>query len=147
MYKMEGLFTSSSNTLGHRVCVDYVYVCIHNTHCMYSVLCCVVLFAGVPVTPSNVMRAVREVEDWWGEDGLGRYLSIPQSKREEIRQKFSDELEQKQQLISYWINTDPFASWRRLIDALELIKEAEVAASLRSNAEPLTGIIDYHSEL
>ena len=50
-----------------------------------------------------------------GGGGLGFWLLIPESKREEIRQKFPDEMEQKKQLISHGINTDPLASWRRLI--------------------------------
>ena len=86
------------------------------------------------------MREVREVEDWWGERGLGYQILIPESKREEIRQKFPDEMEQKKQLISHWINTDPLASWRRLIPALDYMKEAKIADSIRSYAEPLTGM-------
>ena len=73
------------------------------------------------------------------EDGLGYWLFIPRSKREEIRQKFPDEMEQKKQLISYWINTDPLASWRRVILALDLMKQTKMADSIRSYAEPLTG--------
>ena len=106
--------------------------------CFSGVLVCVV--AGVPLTPSNVMREVREVEDWWGERGLGRWLFIPESKREEIRQKFPDEMKQKKQLIIYWINTDPLASWRRLILALDVMRETKTADSIRSYAEPLTGM-------
>ena len=85
------------------------------------------------------MREVREVGDWLGEEGLGFWLLIPQSKREEIRQKFPDEMEQNKQLISHWINTDPLASWRRLILALDAMKETKMADSVRSYAEPLTG--------
>ena len=99
---------------------------------------CVV--AGVPLTPSNVMREVREVEDWWGESGLGTCLYIPESKIEEIRLKFPDEMEQKKQLITCWINTDPLASWRRLIVALDWMEETKTADSIRSYAEPLTGV-------
>ena len=106
--------------------------------CFSGVLVCVVL--GVPLTPSNVMREVREVEDWWGERGLGDLLWIPQSKIKEIRQNFPDEMEQKKQLITYWINTDPLASWRRLIMALDSMKETKTADSIRSYAEPLTGM-------
>ena len=103
-------------------------------------MCVFVPTPVVPLTPSNVMRAVREVKDWWGSRGLGRCLSIPESKREEIRQNFPDEMDQKKQAISYWINTDPLASWRRLITALDRMRETKLADSLRSNAEPLTGI-------
>ena len=103
-------------------------------------MCVFVPTPVVPLTPSNVMRAVREVEDWWGACGLGYYLYIPESKWEEIRQNFPDEMDQKKQAISYWINTDPLASWRRLIRALDVIRKTKLADSTRSNAEPLTGI-------
>ncbi|CAI8020102.1 hypothetical protein GBAR_LOCUS12027, partial [Geodia barretti] len=84
------------------------------------------------------MREVREVGDWWGERGLGYCLYIPPSMRKEIRQKFPDEMEQKKQLISHWINTYPLASWRRLIGALDEMEETKMADSIRSYAEPLT---------
>ena len=103
-------------------------------------MCVFVPTPVVPLTPSNVVRAVREVERWWGVGGLGYYLSIPNSKWEEIRQTFPDEMDQKKQAISYWINTDPLASWRRLITALDKMRETKLADSIRSNAEPLTGI-------
>ena len=103
--------------------------------------CCT---AGIPLTPCNVMRVVSEVEKWWGGIGSGSLadsLYIPESKQEEIRQKFSDEVEQKKQAISYWINTDPLASWIRLITALEEMGQARLANSIQSNAEPPTGIV------
>ena len=98
--------------------------------------------AGVPLTPSNVVGLVREVRVWWGGYGsvsLAGCLSIPESKQDEIRHVFPDEMDQKKQSISYWINTDPLASWRRLITVLDAIGETELADSIRSNAEPLTG--------
>ena len=93
------------------------------------------------------MRAVREVEEWWGgvvDDVLIGWLFIPQSKQDEIRRNFPDEMEQKRQAISYWINTDPLASWRRLIRALDAKAETKVANLIRSNAEPLTGIVTLY---
>ena len=102
------------------------------------------LYADVPLIPSNVMRAVREVMGWWGVTALADRLSIPQSKQDEIRRNFPDEMEQKRQAISYWINTDPLASWRRLITALDWMGETKVADSIRSNAEPLTGIVTMY---
>ena len=79
------------------------------------------------------------VERWWGRGGLRDFLFIPQSKEEEIRKNFPDEMDQKKQSVTYWINTDPLASWRRLITVLDTMKETQVADSIRSNAEPLTG--------
>ena len=111
-------------------------------HVMCSFVCAPC--AGVPLTPSNVMGLVREVRVWWGGSGSGSgslayWLCIPESKQDEIRRVFPDEMDQKKQAISYWINTDPLASWRGLITALDGIKETELAESIRSNAEPLTG--------
>ena len=103
--------------------------------------------ADVPLIPSNVMRAVREVEEWWGgisDNVLAGWLFIPQSKQDEIKHKFPDEMDQKRQAISYWINIDPLASWRRLITQLDEMRETEVADSIRSNAEPLTGIVTMY---
>ena len=94
----------------------------------------------VPLTPSNVIRAVKKVKRWWGILGLRYRLYIPWSKEKEIRRKFPHEMDQKKQAISYWINTDPLASWRRLIKALDEMSETKLADSIRSNAEPLTGI-------
>ena len=101
--------------------------------------CVLMCTSGVAVTPSNVLRAVREVERWWEVGGLRYWLHIPESKKEEIRQNFPDEMEQKKQSMTYWINTDPLASWRRLIHRLDCMRETKVADSIRSNAEPLTG--------
>ena len=72
-------------------------------------------------------------------EGLAGRLFIPQSKQDEIKRNFPEELEQKKQMISYWINTDPLAGWRRLITALDRMGETQLADLIRSNAEPLTG--------
>ena len=104
--------------------------------CMYSM-------AGVPLTTSNVLTVVRKVKNWWGGRGsesLTYYLYIPESKQREIKANLTDELDQKKAAISYWINTDPLASWRRLIIALDELRETELAKSIRSDAEPLTGM-------
>ena len=71
---------------------------------------------------------------------MGRSFSIPQSKLDEIRKTFPHEMNQKKQAVLYWINTDPEASWRRLIQILDGIQETEVANSIRSNSEPIKGI-------
>ena len=104
--------------------------------------CVFMCAAGVPLTPSNVMRALRELEEgkWWEDGGLGFWLSIPQSKITEIKQNFPNTIDQKKQFINYWMHKDPLATWRRLINALYGTGETKLADSIRSNAEPLTGI-------
>ena len=103
--------------------------------------CVFMCAAGVPLTPSNVMRALRELREgeWW-ERGLGDWLCIPQSKMDSIKQNFPNTMDQKKQFIYYWMQKDPLATWRRLINALYEMRETKLADSIRSNAEPFTGI-------
>ena len=70
---------------------------------------------------------------------LADWLYIPRPKQDEIRHNFPDVMEQKKQVINYWINTDPLAGWRRLITALDRIGETQLADLIRSNSESLTG--------
>ena len=104
--------------------------------------CVFMCAAGVPLTPSNVMRALRELEEWrwWELRGLGVWLYIPHSKMTEITHNFPNTIDQKKQYIYYWMQKDPLATWRRLINALSWMGETKLADSIRSNAEPLTGI-------
>ena len=106
----------------------------HNCQmCMVVSLCA----TGMAFTCSNVMIAVRTVEDWWGEYGLGNSLYIPEDKMREIQRVYSDPEEQKRQLILYWMATDPLASWRRLITHLDDMRQSPVADAIRDFAEPL----------
>ena len=81
--------------------------------------CVFICAAGVPLTPSNMMRALRELEErrWWegkygGGRGLGDWLYIPQFKMTEIKQNFPNMMDQKEQFIYYWMQKDPLATWR-----------------------------------
>ena len=127
----------------HVVCVWYAeHAMIPVSSLSSSSQCVFMCAAGVPLTPSNVMRALWELKEgrWWVGGGLGDWLFIPRSKRTEIRQKFPNTMDQKKQCIYYWMQKDPLATWRRLINSLYEIRETKLADSIRSNAEPLTGI-------
>ena len=88
----------------------------------------------------NVLRAVQEVEYT---DHLGICLSVPLSKREEINSQFSSVPHKKKQMIKYWMETDPLASWRRVIVALDGMREKKAADAIRHMAEPVTGTCIY----
>jgi hypothetical protein len=88
-------------------------------------------------TCSNALRAVRTVEDWWENSGLGSWLDISEEKRKEIQLVYSDPEEQRRQLILYWMSTDPLASWRRLIRQLDRMSQSPVADAIRNFVEPL----------
>ena len=92
---------------------------------------------GMAFTCSNVLRAVRTLEDWWERGGLGHRLYISEEKRKEIQLMYSDPEEQRRQLILYWMSTDPLTSWRRLITQLDVMRQSPVADGIRDFAEPL----------
>ena len=101
-------------------------------------LCAVISAVGMPFTTMNVLRAVREVEDT---NLLGKYLGVPESKREEIRRfsKFSSVVQQRKALINYFIENDPESSWRSVICTLDRMLQKEIADDIRHLAEPVPG--------
>ena len=98
------------------------------------------LIAAPPeLTFENVETAVEGVRL----DSLAIGLRIPLLKREEINRRHSGDCVRCLALILYWLGLDPSPSWRRVITALDNIsmgKGAERADSIRSYAEPLTGM-------
>ena len=91
------------------------------------------------------MTELEGLEKKW--EHLGIWLSIPESKRDEIRCLHPDSDEQcLRSLITHWLSIDPCPSWRALIRILESIilsslrGEKEKFEKIRSYAEPLTGM-------
>ena len=80
------------------------------------------------LTVDEAVRVVEGVQDWRLLSSFG-CLWVPESKRGES----------VNELITYWIATDPFPSWRRLICALYESGEEGIADSVRHYAEPLAG--------
>ena len=108
---------------------------------MYRKIVSNVLFVvDMTFTRKNVRRAVWTVENT---DHLGRYLSVPRSKQDEIERQFSSEPQQvKEVYINYFMDHDPLASWRRIIVVLDAIREKEAADNIRHLAERVTGRAD-----
>ena len=107
------------------------------SHVSIMTVLCVYSMAGVPLTTSNVLVAVERVMVGLN-NSLRDLLYMPASKEREIQKKKPSNVDKE--VILYWINTDPLASWRRIIVLLDLIRETELADIIRSNAEPLTGM-------
>ena len=91
--KMLSIVLVSSHTVSN--------VCVVCRECHFLVVSIITMLwfmctPGVPLTPSNVMGAVKEVRWWWREGVVGRlagWLHIPQSKQDEIKHNFPEELE------------------------------------------------------
>ena len=91
-------------------------------------------------TRNNVQRVVRSV----GNTGvLGLCLGVPVRRLEEIERQFrGDEGRRLEEYVTYFMNHDPLASWRRVIVVLDEMKEygeKEAADKIRHLAESVTG--------
>ena len=123
----------------------HVLKCVNNIFkCANNILCCeCYIHTGMAFTCYN---AVRPVEDWWGYDGLGRLLYIwgdSCTSRRTNGQRYERRIRilTSRNDSSFWITTDPLASWRRLISRLDEMFQSPVADAIRDYAEPLAGAI------
>ena len=94
----------------------------------------------VMFTRNNVQRAVRNVRYT---NVLGDFLGVPGRRREEIKRQFRGDVgRQVEECVTYFMNHDPLASWRRVIIVLDVMKgygEKEGADKIRHLAESVTG--------
>ena len=89
-------------------------------------------------TRNNVQRAIRNV---WNTDCLlGILLGVPLRRRREIERQFrEDEGRRVEEYVTFFMNHDPLASWRRVIVVLDTMGEKEAADKIRHLAESITG--------
>ena len=90
------------------------------------------------------MPLLQGVRNWWKSDkeyGLLRFLGVPESVRQEIREQCgSDEEKAVAKCIEWWVNHATNVTWRDVIRSLDRAEETKVADGIRQHAEPLTGI-------
>ena len=92
----------------------------------------------VMFTRNNVQRAVRNVGNT---DILWFYLGVPRRRLFEIQRQFreGDEGRRLEEYVTFFMNHDPLASWRRVIVVLDEIGAKEAADKIRHLAESVTG--------
>ena len=67
-------------------------------------------------------------------------LRLPDSQRCKIEAEYSSEDQWRKEAVQWWIASDPYASWRRLITRLDDFEEHAVANQIHRYAEKLTGM-------
>lgn len=98
-----------------------------------------VIFAGLAFTRVNVLKVTGEITDLWGNREFAYRLKVPDQKKKEIQLKFPTIKEQREQLIIYWMDWDPRASWRGMIVTLDGLNKTKLADTIRGYAEPILG--------
>ena len=93
------------------------------------------------LTVGNVCRALEPLEKMvMGGDGLASRLTVPRSKRDEIKMNHPNPPDQLREIVSYYLTRCPSASWRGVIWAVEVMKANHVADVMRERAEPVRGM-------
>ena len=88
------------------------------------------------LTVDNVRKTLHGIH--WREVGMMLYFSG--SKLREIELEYPSDEEREVAVIRYWILRDPFASWRRIMERLEVITKHDYSNRIRHYSEELTGM-------
>jgi hypothetical protein len=122
-----------------------LFVVVMTPHCVYNIL----LFLPSALTVDSVLRELKDVS--WKtlsnekelSDGSTLVLGVlwfPESQRRKIEAEYSTEDQRRTAAVRYWLASDPYASWRRLITQLHKFEEHAVAKQIHRYAEKLTGM-------
>ena len=111
---------------------------------------CLPLSLPSALTVDNVLRELKDVS-WqtlserkelsggWITEWFG-VLRLLKSQRHKIEAEYSTEDERRTAAVRYWLASDPYASWRRLITELLIFEEHAIAERIYHYAEKLTGM-------
>ena len=79
--------------------------------------CTAIVSVGAVPTLKAAINALHSVCPKWY--NVGVQLEVPTFQLKNIEKKSSDSLDQLRDTLDYWMNNDPSASWRHLVDALK----------------------------
>ena len=113
------------------------------------IILCIPLSLPTALTIDNVLRELRDVS--WETLSKGKALSgglhispgilpLPKSQRHKIEAEYVTEDQRRKVAVQWWLISDSYASWRRLITKLGVYEEHAVANQICRYAEKLTGM-------
>ena len=85
------------------------------------------------LTVDSVLEVMEKVQNW---EEVGSKLGVPSSKRDEIEEQSSTEMEKSHQVGQYWVSTDPDASWEELGRGLYRSGEETAAMMVKEYLPP-----------
>ena len=121
--------------------------------CHVTPPCLVPLSLPTALTADNVLRELKDVS--WETLSEGRVnssgtyikpgiLRLPDSRRRKIEAEYATEDQRRNAAVHFWLVSDPYASWRRLITELDMLAEHDMTKQIRRYAEKLTGMTSTH---
>ena len=97
-------------------------------------------------TALTVDNVVRELKDITWEilcvgECEGGVLLLPRSQRHKIENEYATENQRRNAAVHFWLFSDPYASWRRLITQLDFYEQHAVVDRICDYAEKLIGML------
>ena len=89
------------------------------------------------MTTANLVSSLKSIESRWND--LGTDLRFPQALIQEIEKQNLSTKEKLTAVIKHFLQLHPFASWRRIIRALERLEEHSVVKRIKTYAERVLG--------
>ena len=80
-----------------------------------------------------MLEVMGKVQEWYG---VGRWLEVPVSKLDEIKEQSSTEIEKSHQVGRYWVNAHPDPSWEELGKVLYQRGEETAAMMVKQYLPP-----------
>ncbi|XP_064385685.1 uncharacterized protein LOC135334454 isoform X2 [Halichondria panicea] len=85
------------------------------------------------LTLSNLVSALKSVENRWND--LGADLRFPEAVLQSIEKQNCSSLERLTAVLKHFLQLHPFASWRRIIRALERLEENGIVKHIKTYSE------------
>lgn len=89
------------------------------------------------MTLKNLVSALKSIESRWND--LGNDLKFPKFVLEDIERQNQTSRERLTAVLKHYLQLHPFASWRRIIRALERLEEPVIVKQIRKYAEHILG--------
>ncbi len=83
------------------------------------------------------MSALKSVENRWND--LGADLRFPEAVLQSIEKQNCSSLERLTAVLKHFLQLHPFASWRRIIRALERLEENGIVKHIKTYSEHILG--------
>ena len=104
--------------------------CACYANCKLVVFIPLFLAFDASLSVKNLFNATSEVHDWYT---LGIQLDIKPCTLKDIQSNGLSQDNRRQEMFDVWLQSDPNASWEKLIHALDNMKYCCLAVSVKTN--------------
>ena len=102
-----------------------------------------VIYTGCNFTLANIQSEIVEITDW---RSLGYQLHIPKHQLDAIEEDFRRVQRCKEEVLSFWLRNDVYASWELLVTAIRRLRTHNVLANHLQRKYVQNGSVKLNSQ-